>query len=140
MTTSKEALEILYSIACIEAGQKQQYITYAKEIEHNEKVKKLYDLIKQDLERLETLEQTNNALVYELEKEDLEYQKMKNLYFDSMRENEKLKKVIEIIKTANVNTDFLIKSLNVEQYNKWCDVDQLHLTQQEYELLKEVLK
>ena len=54
--TSKEALEKLVSKTCIKPGLvKEHIITYSKEIEHNEKVMKLYELIKQDLDRLETL-------------------------------------------------------------------------------------
>ena len=67
--TSKEALENLYNMACVEAGQKQQFITYAREIEHNENVKKHYDIIKQDLERLEVLENRIKNKIKDFEKE-----------------------------------------------------------------------
>ena len=54
--TSKEALERLLRIACVEAGPaKEELITYAKEIEHNEKCLDLCNLIKKDLEVLNIL-------------------------------------------------------------------------------------
>ena len=67
--TSKEALEILYNMACIEAGQKKQFISYAREIEHNEIVEKYYNIIKQDLERKVELE--NDIKLNETEIADL---------------------------------------------------------------------
>ena len=54
--TSKEALERLLKIAYVEPGPtKEKFITYAREIEHNKTCSELYNAIKQDLERLETL-------------------------------------------------------------------------------------
>ena len=47
-----KSLKALYEMACIEAGEKQ-HITYAKEIDHNDKVKEKYNLIKQYIEQLE---------------------------------------------------------------------------------------
>ena len=53
MNKNIEVLEILCDSACIEAGEKPRYITYAKEIEHNAKVKEKYNIIKQYIEELE---------------------------------------------------------------------------------------
>ena len=62
------------------------------------------------------------------------------------KENKKLKRVLEIIKEKNVNLGLIKISKSVEEYNKWAlvnnlfvDIDQRTLTQEEYDLLKEVL-
>ena len=62
MLSSKEALNSLKSMACIEAGPQNKYITYAKEIEHNEMVEEKYYIIEKDLDRLEKLEKTIELL------------------------------------------------------------------------------
>ena len=62
MLSSKEALNSLKSMACIEAGHQNKYITYAKEMEHNEMVEEKYYIIEKELDRLEKLEQENQEL------------------------------------------------------------------------------
>lgn len=50
--TSKEALDRLYTIACVQPGPvKEQFITYEKEIKHNKTIEDLYNIIKQDLNK-----------------------------------------------------------------------------------------
>ena len=53
--TSKEALDGLKSMACVEAGLQNKYITYAKEMEHNEMVEEKYSIIEKELNALEML-------------------------------------------------------------------------------------
>lgn len=48
-------------------------------------------------------------------------------------------KALEIIKEKNVNVPKLRNSSNLEEYNR-CFVDAYILTQEEYDLLKEILK
>ena len=64
-------------------------------------------------------------------------------------ENLKLKKVVEIIKNKRVNVAYLIwcietfdykEGLALEQYNLSCAKDEWTITQEEYDLLKEVMK
>ena len=45
-------------------------------------------------------------------------------------------KALEIIKNKKVNVKWLLNSNSYEEYNKWYDIP---LTQEEYDLLKEVL-
>lgn len=49
----------------------------------------------------------------------------------------KYKRAFEIIKNKKVNVKWLFNSEDVEDYNKWYEY---HLTQEEYDLLKEMLK
>ena len=49
------ALNSLKSMACIEAGPQNKYITYAKEMEHNEMVEEKYNIIEKELKVLEML-------------------------------------------------------------------------------------
>ena len=61
--TSKECLERLLKIAYIEPGlTKEKFITYAREIEHNKKCSDLYNIISQDLDKLEKLEKAIEIL------------------------------------------------------------------------------
>lgn len=53
--TSKEALDGLKSMACVEAGLQNKYITYAKEMEHNEMVEEKYYIIEKELNALEII-------------------------------------------------------------------------------------
>ena len=129
IVNSKEALEILYNIACIEAGQKQQYITYAKEIEHNEKVKELYNSIKQAIERLEALERNSNKVI----KDSV---KLINRNLELQQENEKLKKALEILKSLDeiyffADDEWGEYRVEIKGYRE--------LTKDFYDLLKEVL-
>ena len=85
--------------------------------------KEALNTIKQDLERLEVLEREYNNLQRDYDNKDLEC-------IDLYQENEKLKKVIEIYtKLSTIDkestTSYLVRNGMI--------------TQQEYELLKEVL-
>lgn len=52
--TSRDALDRLYTIACVQPGPvKEQFITYEKELEHNKTIEDLHNIIKQDLEILD---------------------------------------------------------------------------------------
>ena len=80
--------------------------------------------LEQDLERLEKFAHENASLHTEI---------------DSLHtENEKLKKVIELLEHKSINTLQLRYSKNVEAYNEWAS-KYYQLTQEEYELLKEYL-
>ena len=125
-------------------------------IGYNSPYNKDLDIIKQDLERLEVLEKENQELNenavslayenagYQITIEDYEIENV-----DLREENEKLKKAIEIIKTKRVDIDKLLYINNFREYNKYLTFKldgitylkgvSCKLTQQEYELLKEVL-
>ena len=143
--TSKEALENLYNMACVEAGQKQQFITYAREIEHNENVKKHYDIIKQDLERLKQLEKENQDLKEKLQLTETARQLIYNELkcCSGMSEYiEKLKKAIDILKNIiilPIENDISRVDNKGNNYYILRYIKRL-LNEQEYELLKEVLE
>lgn len=89
----------------------------------------LYNTIKQDLDKLESLERFKKRLLEDTNK----------LY----NENQKLKKVIEILKEKIIDKCKILNSKNVEEYNNYvlCGFDFFDiLTPEEYELLKEVLE
>ena len=93
-----------------------------------------YDLvlkIKHDLERLEQLEKENQEL-----KEKLSAIEFWNERY--MEHNEKLKIAIFIVYMKNVDLELLKDCCNLKDYNNRVNFLR-ELTQQEYELLKEVL-
>ena len=60
---SKEALERLLKIACVEPGPaKVKFITIERKITHNKKCLDLYETIKQDLDKIEKLEKVIEIL------------------------------------------------------------------------------
>ena len=65
--TNKEALNRLYYMACIEAGFISKHITYAKEIEHNEKVKEAFNVLEKTIQHMEELEQAQNLKIESLQ-------------------------------------------------------------------------
>ena len=67
--------------------------------------------------------------------ENIELKKCIDLIGDIETNNKKLK-VLEIIKEKQVNVEWLLETENVEEYNESLYAD---LTQEEYDLLKEVL-
>lgn len=80
---------------------------------------------------------------FDTTKEDYLVKFNKLTYEELLKENEKLKKDLEIIKNKCVNVNTLINSIigainPLEFYNEKVSTN-LKLTQQEYELLKEVL-
>ena len=131
--TSKEALK-----------QLNNFISREKHInsERNKTINECINTIKQDLERLETLEKQNEELfgicakqAYIINNKHID----KTFNEELQEENEKLKKVIEIIKNKRVNLNLLFQEPNtLEAYNNYC-LPIYKLTQQEYELLNEVL-
>ena len=100
-----------------------------------EMAKDILNTFNQDLERLEVLERNSDKVI----KDSV---KLINRNLELQQENEKLKKAIEIIIEKDVNIQILLNSfrfeLGLEFYNKH-DFIYEQLTQQEYELLKEVL-
>lgn len=119
---SKECLEILKDEVVPDSGylDYEDYGSYENEMLEN------YNIIKQDLDKLEELEKD-----FEVLKED----NMK--WFATAF---KFKKVIEILTDININIIELKHSKNVEEYNNYADMWGYNiLTQEKYELLKEVL-
>ena len=114
--TSKEALEGIEQYILNNKGRLCFFI-------------KLYlGTIKQDLERLEMLEKENKELWKNIEKYNHKFAEVERKKCDLMQENEKLKKAIEIITSKDVCV----------VYNE-IYIPRTKLTQQEYDLLKEVL-
>ena len=126
---SKEALEEL--VLCIHS---MGYIPC-------EKIKDLYSnhltIIKQDLERVEQLE--DNIKIH---KGTI---KMKQNQIESLQsKNEKLENVIELLKDKEVDVCMLLHLIkcgnDTPQYYNESLEQRYHLTQEEYDLLKEYLK
>ena len=120
--TSKEALEII-------KNTKTNIVKYSgitpplklysiKEFRKNE-----IKTIKQDLERLQQLEYENASLKIKVRAWEIQ--------------GEKLKKVVNIFKYKIVNVDILRDCDTVAEYNEF---GLSNLSQQEYDLLKEVLE
>lgn len=154
---AKEALENL--VHC-------KSITKCKECKHKSHctIERDYNIIKQSLERLEQVEKENQELAetlelynekfagHERERADLikENQELKAKCKDLMldfkmfdfntlkQENEKLKKAIDILKNKRVDVDILLCSETLEEFNDGYH-EEYRLTQEEYDLLKEVL-
>lgn len=90
--------------------------------------------ILKDLERLEALEKENK----EIEELYLNENKHWCETIDSLRkENEKLKKAIEILKRRVISLKGIKDCESATEYNRYTSLGLI--TQQEYELLKEVL-
>ena len=142
MSKSLEALEELKDEIIPDYG-----LEYEDDEGYKNWIDELYQTIKQDLKRLEDLEGVwlkeewceGVHLNAESLKSLLKYNEElfeKNLELD--KENEKLTKAIEIIKNKKVNIHFLFLH-KLEDYNRLvCNAYQL--TQEEYDLLKEVLE
>ena len=126
--TSKEALKLLYSDA--------ENYAYLNETEEDlSEIKSEYELIKQDLERLEELEkeEENSNKAYDVLMRNSNIQFLHQEIF-------KLKKVIDILKKKQVSSIMLLNSIDVSDYNLYRqDISQLQLTDEEYDLLKEYL-
>ena len=132
--TSKEALEnividfdnmgMICSNLCYEEF-------YCKDLHFKEIFKTEYESILRDLERLE-----------KLEKEYKEARKSIKSWNENggelLRENVRLKKVIEIMADKKVSKFWIIMSESVDRYNAVMGKNYI-LTQQEYDLLKEYL-
>lgn len=133
--TSKEALETIGMTKTnnIKSASlsKPRVMYLVKELR-----KKEINAIKQDLNKLEKLEKENLVLLVNKNAAQSIAKKFK-------QENDKLKKIIEILKNKNVDIYELLKSKNVVDYNNltWStyDFNGVELTDEEYSLLKEVL-
>ena len=101
-----------------------------------------YQKIKQDLERLETLEKEKQYLKDTNEALNEMLLQATNEALEVSQENAKLKKAIEIIKEKDINLQVLLNAFRydngLELYNEHQFI-YMKLTQQEYKLLKEVL-
>ena len=123
--TSKEALEIIIF----------RLTSHEEDLELRETDKKVIEIIKQDLERLEALKKENVELRQEVSAlEDYSYDVDCEKEF-LIKENEKLKKVIEILKEH-----LYVKELDIDYILEFNSLYSNHLTKQEFELLKEVLE
>lgn len=86
------------------------------------------ETIKQDLDKLESLERFKTRLLQDTNK----------LY----NENQKLKKVIDILKKKRVEISFLLCSKDLEEYEDYCGILDVYfptISNYEFLLLKEVL-
>ena len=129
--TSKEALELLYRNCPMTVVRENDGIYLYSEY--------LVEVIKQDLERLESLEAKFDAY-YELHKQlEKGYDELSVENDKLIQENRKLKKVIDILKRF-----VTISYCRNEETNKW-DIPLMYsfgfsekITQEEYDLLKGV--
>ena len=128
---SKEALDLLYSDAINgNMDENHEYI-------NREEIEREYFEIKQDLDRLESLEAKFDAY-YELHKQlEKGYDELSVENDKLIQENRKLKKVIDILKRF-----VTISYCRNEETNKW-DIPLMYsfgfsekITQEEYDLLK----
>lgn len=92
-------------------------------------------------QKIELLEEENQDLKNRLANEQLAFDK---LFESNQKLSElyaKLKQVIDILQVKRIQKRFLEESKNVDEYNKWISnlMNIRELTQEEYELLKEVL-
>lgn len=117
MRDSLELLELIYSDA----------LNYNEFEEDIEEVKREYNIIKQELERLEIIEENYHSLNKEFE--DIEFEN-----YHLRKENIKLKQVMDILKDNLFVYDKGDYRLSVNGSH-----DYQELTQEEYVLLKEVL-
>ena len=134
MMTSKEAL--IYVSKNLKAFAKE----YGDKI--NKTDNEALQVLKQALERLNQLEEENQDLKNQLDNEQLAFDK---LFESNQKLSElyaKLKQVIDILQVKRIQKRFLEESKNVDEYNKWISnlMNIRELTQEEYELLKEILE
>ena len=127
--TSKESLEIIELILN----------NHSNMLEVNDKRNECLNVIKKDLERLEEI----NKVWHEnevMESVDINAKHLQELYeyiIYANKQNEKLKKAIEIMRNKKVDVRLLLLH-NLKDYN-FLIGNSYQLTKQEYELLKEVL-
>ena len=125
--TSKEALKLLYSDA-------ENYAYFNETEEDLSEIKAEYELIKQDLERLEKvkkeLNQTKSNFKNSQTHSKSHYKRLIDKYL-------KLEKVIEILK------DYLMIKVSINRNNEYCldacDYAIPNLDKEQYDLLKEYL-
>ena len=94
-----------------------------------------FNTIKQELERLKKLEENYYSLNVACEEIEFENVRLE-------KENKKLKQVIEILINKEIQMRFLRENKNVDDYNNWIFnlMNYSNLTQEEFELLKEVFE
>lgn len=89
---------------------------------------------------LEALERNRNFIeryfVKQVEETGVYHKDMKDAMFNDLSIVEKELQTLEIFKSKKVHIKWLLNSNSCEEYNKWYDIP---LTEEEYELLKEVL-
>ena len=106
---------------------------------------KLFMIIKQDLDRLEKLEEENKQLKAKLDRSLPKLvirNTLDNVLPSLEEENEKLKQALDILKRKNIRTfmrECLIDGKKVITFHLCSDYNTYNLTQEEYDLLKEVL-
>lgn len=109
---------------------------------NQETFEELANTIKQDLERLEALEKEKTELLLAHSRVLKSSSETNSLTLDILKENEKLKKALDILKRNLViefNDDLRFIHLK-EDISQSCDYTIIDIEdQQEYELLKEVL-
>ena len=144
---SKEVLGLLYSDA-------ENYVFFNESEEDLSVIKTEYEIIKKDLDKLEKLEEENEALKMGIESLHTDYKELKQtseFVIEKFKisnknltdENEKLKKVIEILKDKKVNIFHLYVFDTYKQYKEHYSFAGYNkkdiLNEKEYDLLKEYL-
>ena len=133
MTSKEELKELLYYANLNFERENECKTEFSNKIEQmgvaeNEES---FKIVKQDLDRLETLEKENQELKEKCKMLEENEEAVLTTLEISVKENTKLKKVIEILKKmCSLNNN---KTLETEE----CF---LRLTQEEYDLLKEALE
>ncbi len=158
--TSKEALEELkIYLPAIYSEVAKCLNTIKQDLERLELTEALYN---NTLKEMKTIKDDDRKLYLKFKDLEKENQELKSKYNDLMldfkmfdfntlkQENKKLKKAIEIVKSKNVDIFFLVNNCEfvLDNYNyeieddimKYCYKDCSTLTQQECDLLKEVLE
>ena len=146
--TSKEALEILYRNCPMVIVRENDKINLYSEY--------LVECITQDLERLEMLEKENKQHIKNVRMQIGQKTLLSVENARLQQENEKLKKAIEILKEKPEVLEFGLENFEWDEYTQyycyfyeWTEFfddemeyksNEFTLTQQEYELLKEVLE
>ena len=98
------------------------------------------------LEALQRINENVTVVTYEnfdedisiIEKELKDKEELETMYSNCVINGAKQKKALEIIKEKRVNIDYLRDCKTLEDYNNIL-IEKLQLTQEEYDLLKEVL-
>lgn len=141
--TSKEALEELYNNLGCEECQNVK-------CKYNQSTINDCDVwrntVKQDLDRLEKLEEENEALKMGIESLHTDYKELKQtseFVIEKFKicnknltdENSKLKKVIEIMVDKKVSKFWIVMSESVDRYNAVMGKNYI-LTQEEFDLLQ----
>jgi hypothetical protein len=139
--TSKEALERISNIELYhrEFDEDEDFDGDWKYLEYTEYdglVREVYkqeiDTIKKDLAHLEALANVNKKL-------RIDISNLNSSYLDISKENEKLKKALFITYMKTIDLELLKDCFELKDYNDRVNFFK-ELTEQEYELLKEVLE